>query len=108
MSNEADTNTTDTNTSRFAWRKLAVRIAMLLAIPFALALNGLDDADAGAGSRPVLDVYYTVEDTTDDQSRPDPIAECLLAQGWRGDPTDGAEAIYAPTPIINACFSVAP
>jgi hypothetical protein len=34
---------------------------------------------------------------------PDPIADCLLARGYRGLPTDHAEAIYAPRDVIEWC-----
>lgn len=49
------------------------------------------------------DRYLVAEDTSDDQSHPDPVAECLLSQGYRGLPGDGAEAIYAPASVIEGC-----
>lgn len=106
-------NNADTNTNRSNARKMdkkfvlncITRVALLItAVLMYTASLDTDQADA----MPALDTYITVEDTTDDASRPDPIAECLLSQGWRGDPTDGEEAIYAPAPIIGACTSVAP
>lgn len=45
-----------------------------------------------------LDRYETAEGA-------DPVAECLLAQGYTGRPDDGAETIYAPREAIEACAS---
>lgn len=38
-----------------------------------------------------------------DQPLDDPVAVCLLDEGFSGRPDDGAEAIYAPREAIEWC-----
>jgi hypothetical protein len=38
-----------------------------------------------------------------DDGPANPVAECLLAQGYRGDDNDAVSAIYAPESAVAAC-----
>lgn len=66
----------------------------------------LDTTQVEDMRNPHGDRYYPYEDTTDDHSNPDPVADCLLAQGYTGLPDDGEEAIYAGRTAIEACAAV--
>jgi hypothetical protein len=51
----------------------------------------------------VVAIYVPNEDTSKDHSQADPIAVCLLAHGYTGNPNDHTEAIYAPPQAIAEC-----
>lgn len=55
--------------------------------------------DGTARFDPELTTFYLVSGS-DESYR---VAECLTDLGWTGDPTDGREAIYAPSYVIASC-----
>lgn len=101
-----------TNTRRLITRTAAILIAgtilgtgaHLTAAPSFINPDAVLDASQVQDMRnPHDDRYLVAEDTTDDHSDPDPVADCLTAQGYMGDPDDGEEAIYAGRTAIEAC-----
>lgn len=76
-----------------------VTLGLVLAPPDATI-----DPDAELDTSHVVDLsvvgdrYELVDDETSD-----PVADCLIAQGYRGLPGDGQAVIYAPAAVVEGC-----
>lgn len=79
---------------------VGIRAAAVLAI-FAAPFATIGTAHADTPAQP--STAYVVTDDAASQR----VADCLTWLGWTGDPTDGREAVYAPSFVVAEC-SIAP